>query len=195
MGRTFDFEDPFYPVPPAAVDANPAVAIRDLLYRVARLEQSLGEQRVQAIADMKEILLELVSLSDDITNIVERWGVATKAQEAALIGSVIALGRKIVATLRHHRVEPIDTIGQPLDPETSDVAGTEANEHVPAGVVLREVQVGYKWPQGLLRRARVIVSSGPAPNAQAEETSGVAQAQGSADEAATDKHTSQTNER
>lgn len=174
MGHTFDFEDPFYPIPPAAVDANPAEAIKDLLYRVARLEQSLSEQRVQAIADMKEILLELASLSDDITNIVERWGVTTKAQEAALIGSVIALGRKIVAILRHHRVEPIDTIGQPFDPDTSDTAGTEPNEHVPAGVVLREVQVGYRWPQGLLRRARVIVSSGPTPGTQsAEEQPGI----------------------
>jgi hypothetical protein len=77
MRHTFDFEDSFYPVPPAAVDANPATAIRDLLYRVARLEQSLGEQRVQAAADTKEMLLEFISLSDDITNIAERWGLAT----------------------------------------------------------------------------------------------------------------------
>jgi len=166
MGHTFDFEDSFYPVPPAAVDANPATALRDLLYRVARLEQSLGEQRVQAIADFKETLLEFISLSDDITNIAERWGVATKAQEAALVGSVIALGRKIVAILRHHHAEPINTIGQPLDPDTSDVAGIEANDGVPSGVVLRELQGGYNWPQGLLRRARVVVSSGPAPAAQ-----------------------------
>jgi len=172
MRHTFDFEDSFYPVPPAAVDANPATAIRDLLYRVARLEQSLGEQRVQAAADTKEMLLEFISLSDDIANIAERWGVATKAQEAALIGSVIALGRKIVAIMKHHQVEPLDTIGQPLDADTSDVAGSEASEGVPTGVVLRELQVGYTWPQGLLRRAKVVVSSGSPPPAQgAENTS------------------------
>lgn len=168
MGHTFDFEDPFYPVPPAAVDANPAATIRDLLYRVSRLEQSLAEQRLQALADLKEMLLEFISLSDDITSMVERWGVATKAQEAALIGSVIALGRKIVSILRHHLVYPINTIGQPLDPNTSDVVGTEPNDNVPAGIVLREVQIGYNWPQGLLRRAKVIVSSGPSAAVQSD---------------------------
>ena len=192
MGHTFDCEDSFYPVPPAAVDANPATALRDLLYRVARLEQSLGEQRVQAVADFKEMLIEFISLSDDITNIAERWGVATKAQEAALIGSVIALGRKIVAILRHHHVEPINTIGQPLDPDTSDVAGIEANDGVLSGVVLREMQVGYNWPQGLLRRARVVVSSGPAPVAQGagEASAGAPQAAGRPNAAASTKSAS-----
>jgi hypothetical protein len=166
MGQRFSFEDPFYAVPAAAVDANPVTAIRDLLYRVARLEQSLGEQRVQAVADSREMLLEIISLSDDITNIAERWGIATKAQEAALIGSVIALGRKVIAILRHHQVEPVSTIGQPLDAETSDVVGSESSEGAAARVVLRELQVGYRWPQGLLRRAKVVVSSGPVPTGQ-----------------------------
>ena len=117
---------------------------------------------------------------------------ATKAQEAALIGSVIALGRKIVAILRHHHVVPINTIGQPLDPDTSDIAGAEANDGVSSGVVLRELQVGYNWPQGLLRRARVVVSSGPAPAVQGagEASAGAPQAAGRPNAAASTKSAS-----
>jgi len=74
--------------------------------------------------------------------------------------------------LKHHQVEPLNTIGQPLDADTCDVAGSEASEGVPAGVVLRELQIGYTWPQGLLRRAKVVVSSGSPSSAQgAENTS------------------------
>jgi len=161
MTEAFRFDDPFYPVPAAAVDADPAAAIRELSYRVARLEHSLEEERGQAIIDLGEVLLQVASLSDDITHIIERWGVATTAQEAALVRSVVAMGKKLVAILDHHQVKAIETIGQPVDPEISDVAGNEPSTTVPVDVVLREVQIGYTWRHGLLRRPKVVVSAGP----------------------------------
>ncbi len=159
MTDPFRFDDPFYPVPPAAVDADPAATIRELFYRVARLEQGLEESHVQAGADLGEVLLDLVSLSDDIRRIVERWGIATNAQEAALVRSVVALGRKLNAILDHHEVRPVNTIGQPLDPKTSDVVEVEARDNIAPHMVLREVQAGYVWRHGLLRRAKVVVSA------------------------------------
>ena len=159
MGDKFPFDDEFYPVPPAAVDADPAAAMEDLFDRVAKLEQSLDEQREQALADLRSILLGLLSLYDQITTVIERWGIATKAQEANLIRGVVGVGKGLLAILDHYQVKPIETIGKPLDPETSDVVGTEEKENMPPGIVLREVQTGYTWPHGLLRRAKVIVSA------------------------------------
>lgn len=163
MSELFRFDEPYFPVPPEAADADPAATIKDLLYRVAKLEQTLEEQRAQAIADAGELLLEIAALSDDINSIVERWGIASNAQEIALVRSVVALGRKLLAILKHHQVQAINTIGAPLDPETSDVAASEPREGVAPGVVLRETRIGYIWPHGLLRRAQVVVASDAPP--------------------------------
>lgn len=166
MSDKFTFDEEFYPVPPSAVDADPAATIRELLYRVARLEQTLGEEHLQAVADMREVLLELVSLSDDVSNSLERWGVTTNAKEAAIVRTIVALGRKILAILDHHQVEAIEAVGQPLNPKTSDVVDTEIRGRLPESAVLREVEVGYAWPHGLLRRAQVVVSTRPEPEVE-----------------------------
>jgi hypothetical protein len=161
MSDQFRFDDAFYPVPPAAVDADPAGKIRELLYRVSKLEHAVEEERLQAIADARERYLEIISLQDDITTVVERWGITTKAQEAAIAGAVVALAKKLTTILRRHQVEPIDIVGETLSAETSDVVGSELHDDMPANMVLRDVQVGYTWPHGLLRRAKVIVSAKP----------------------------------
>jgi molecular chaperone GrpE (heat shock protein) len=160
MSDPFEFDDEFYPVPASAIDADPAEAMRELLYRVSRLEQELEETRVQALADTKAFLMELLSLSDDIATIVDRWGVTTKANEAVIIRSVVALGRKLRQVLDYHGIASVHVVGKSLDPETSDVVAIEEREHVPHSIVLRERRVGYTWPYGVLRRAEVVVSTG-----------------------------------
>lgn len=158
MEQTFRFDDEFHPVPPTAIDADPAATIRELFYRVGKLERSLEEQRTQSIIDWQETILALLSASDDITNTVNRWGVTTNGQEAVVIRNMVGVGRKLLAILNRHQVNPIEAIGKPLDAETSDVVGREVRDKVPPNTVLREEQTGYTWPQGLLRRARVVVS-------------------------------------
>jgi molecular chaperone GrpE (heat shock protein) len=155
----FQFDEEFQPVEPSVVDADPVATMRDLYYRVGKLEQSLDEQRVQAIADQRDLLLGMVNTADEIARIVERWGVTTKAQEAEMIRGVVGMGRELLAILKRHHVEAIDTLGRPLSPETSDVVETEARPGLPVNTVLREEQIGYRWPHGILRRAQVVVSS------------------------------------
>jgi molecular chaperone GrpE (heat shock protein) len=108
---------------------------------------------------MREYLLQVVSLSDDVTRIVERWGVTTNAREAAIMQSVVDLGKKLLAILGHYGVKAIDTLGKPADPQTSEVVGAEARAKVRPETVLREVRIGYGWRHGLLRKARVVVSA------------------------------------
>jgi hypothetical protein len=158
----FAFDDQFFEVPPAAIDADPAETIRGLFDRVNRLEHSLAEERTQAVADMRETLLILLNISDEITNMVERWGVSTSAQQAAIVRNLVEIGRELLDLLKMHRVQPITTLGEPVDPETSDIVGTEERPGTPPNTVVREVQVGYVWPHGLLRRAKVIASEQPA---------------------------------
>jgi len=153
------FDEEFQPINPSVVDANPANTMRELYYRVGKLEQGLEEQRLQAAADQRDLLLGILTLSDRVNGILDRWGVTTKAQDAAMIRGVIDMGKELLAILRRHQVEAIDTMGQPYDPETSDIVETEAHPDMSPNTVLREEQIGYRWPHGILRRAQVIVST------------------------------------
>mgnify|MGYP005851007569 CR=1 FL=1 len=161
MGERFQIDDAYIPIPAAAADADPAATMRELFLRVAKLEQALEEQRLQAVANMREVLSALLSLTDDVASIVERWGVATNAQEVALVRSVVGLGRALHALLERQQVKAIETLGKPFDPATSRVVGSEPRSDVAEETVLREVKVGYRWPHGLLRHAEVIVSVRP----------------------------------
>lgn len=169
MSDKFSFDEELIPVPPSAMDADPAAAMKDLLYRVSKLEQTLDEERLQAVADTRELLLQLVALSDDVTRVVERWGVTTNAKEAAIMQSVVAFGKKILAVLDHYGLKPIDTLGKPLNAQTCDVVGSEMRERLKPDMVLRETQIGYTWRHGLLRKARVIVSRGGASDLDADQ--------------------------
>lgn len=161
MSHTFRFDDPFYPLPSAAMDADPVAAMRELFYRVARLEQSLQEQRVHYESDLADALLTHIALVDDLARAVERIGVPTNAQHAVIARNVAALGQKVMAVLRHHQVTAIETLGKRLDVTHSDVIGEEERPDLPEGTVVREEQVGYLWRYGVLRRARVVVSVRP----------------------------------
>lgn len=153
------FDEPFYYVPQGALEVDPVQTMRELLRRVATLEKELREAKEQASSEMRQVMLDLVSLYDVLTAIVERRGVVTNAQGAEMVRAIIGLGRQILVILKRQGVEPIATIGQPYDAGTSDIAGTEIREDLRPGTVLREVLVGYRWQGEILRKAQVIVSA------------------------------------
>jgi len=159
MSDRLRIDEEFVPLPPSAVDADPAATMRELFFRISRLEHGMEEQRVQAATDLGEVLVEVASLTDDIHNIVERWGVSRNAQEAALIRAVVALGRKVNEILAYHKVQPLEVVGKVADTEKCEIVGSEPRATLTPGTVLREERTGYAWPAGLLRRARVVVSA------------------------------------
>ncbi len=155
------FDDPFIPVPSAALEADATAAVGTLLGRVTSLERDLVVERARAQEALQGALLDLITLADEVTTIIEKRGVVTNAGDAVMIRAMIALGRQIIAMLRRHGVEQISTIGKPLDPATSDLATQELRDNLRPGTVLREAQIGYAWKHGVLRRAQVVVSTRP----------------------------------
>lgn len=171
MGERFRLDDSaFEPVPPGATDADPVAGVRDLYYRVGSLERTLEEERARAASDLEAVLLDLLAISDQVSEIVERWGVTTSGHEAMIVGAVVALGKGVLSVLSRHQVTPIETLGRPCQPDTSDAVGTEERLGLPPSTVLREVQLGYEWPHGLLRRAKVVISRRPRDSDRAEAT-------------------------
>ncbi|MHB9033382.1 MAG: nucleotide exchange factor GrpE [Anaerolineae bacterium] len=161
MSDRFDFNESYVDVPPAAVDADPAKTIRELMFRVSKLEHALADQQAEASGETAEVMRDLVALEDDLNQIVQRWGIATNAQEAALVRAVVGLGRKLQQILAKQEVKPIAVVGQPLNPQTSDIAASEISTSMQPNTVLREMEPGYTWRGGLLRKARVVISTRP----------------------------------
>lgn len=152
-------------VPLEVVEADPIAAMRALYQRVARLERTLAEQEAdvaqaqqKAIETQREVLLAVIAMHDHLAETVEHFGVTTNAREAGLVRRLFEFARLLRDILASYEVVPLQVVGQPFDEAVAEQVGTEYQSAVSEGVVLREVQVGYRWPHGVLRRAQVIVN-------------------------------------
>jgi molecular chaperone GrpE len=166
MTERFDLNQSPEPVPPAAVEADPVQAMRSLYARIARLERALEreqerreQERQETGRTIQETLCAVLEVYDYMTETVERFGVTTNAQESALVRRSLDLASLIRESFARQGIEPIETLGKPMDESATVVEDVEVNTSVPAGTVLREVQVGYRWPLGVIRPARVIVAA------------------------------------
>ena len=79
--------------------------------------------------------------------------------EALLAG--VELTRKGLHTmLERFEVKPLESVGQPFNPDEMDALTMEASEEIPANHVVTEFAKGYTFKDRVLRHAQVVVSSG-----------------------------------
>ena len=112
----------------------------------------------------ENILRELLTTIDNLDRALEQGGVKggdpMQKLEGLLAG--VDLTRKgLEAMLERFDVAPLDTVGQPFNPDEMDALTMEASDEVPANHVLREFARGYTFKDRILRHAQVVVSSGP----------------------------------
>jgi molecular chaperone GrpE len=78
----------------------------------------------------------------------------------ALLEGIELTLKSLRSTLEKFEVKPIESIGEPFDPNIQEALTMEASDTVPANHVISEFQKGYHYKDRLLRAARVIVSAG-----------------------------------
>ena len=104
----------------------------------------------------ENILKELLPGIDNIERAMEN-GRETGNIESLLEG--VELTRDgLVATLEKFGVKPIESVGQPFDPNIHEALAMEETDAMEPNMVLREFQKGYFYKDRLLRPAKVIVS-------------------------------------
>ena len=168
--QPIQFDESYYPLPAAAQDADPAAEMRDLLFRLGKAESSLQEAEQQRLADVQEVLIELIEISDRVMDTVEEADLPATAKETSLVNGLIGFGKALRELLDRHQVEAVVTIGLPLDVNVAEAVGYERYAQVPPGTVLREQRIGYRWPTGILRRAQVVVAGSAPAVAASDET-------------------------
>jgi len=62
-------------------------------------------------------------------------------------------------SMKEHRIERIETLGQPFDGQTMNAIGTLETEQHPPGHVAEQLSAGYRWRGDLLRFADVRVAA------------------------------------
>ncbi|MBI4581030.1 MAG: nucleotide exchange factor GrpE [Planctomycetes bacterium] len=102
--------------------------------------------------------------------------VMTAAQEhpentAVLVDGVKLTSEDFRKVLRDYNVSVIEAEGQPFDPALHEAMMQQPSDQYPVPTVLKVVREGYRLHDRLIRPARVIVSTPPAPTGAEEEKS------------------------
>jgi molecular chaperone GrpE len=102
-----------------------------------------------------ELMLKLLPTLDDM----ERALTAIPPRQAKLgwVEGVRLIERKLRATLEAEGLEPIEALGEPFDPHFHEAVMAGKGEE---GVVVEEIQKGYKLHDRILRPSKVVVGSG-----------------------------------
>ena len=111
----------------------------------------------------ESIFRELLPVVDNLERAVDQGvvdGADSEQNLAALLEGVQLTLKSLVGTLEKFEVKPIDSVGEPFDPNVQEALTMEASDSVPANHVVSEFEKGYHYKDRLLRAARVIVSSG-----------------------------------
>jgi molecular chaperone GrpE len=157
---------------------TPEFSPEALQARVAELEQAYEEQRnlyLRTLADFQNYRrrqheeierqrgLLLGSLMQDLLPILDNFERALQAAEATrelepLIEGVRMTERQIKAVLERYDIHPIIAIGQPFDPNLHEAIQRVETADYEDGIVIDEVERGYRMGERVLRPSRVIVA-------------------------------------
>lgn len=124
--------------------------------RARRLLADRDEAVKYAVSDLARSLLTVV---DDLERTLE----AAEAHDdsASLSEGVRIVYDYVLKVLSDYHIERVEAVGQPFDPQVHEALTQQPSADHPAGIVLQEVQKGYRLHDRVLRPARVIVSAEP----------------------------------
>ena len=145
---------------------------------VEELRRSLGEQQdryLRLLAEFENVrrrmareherarhegrrdaLLALLPALDTL----ER-ALAAGSTDTPFYEGVVATHRLFLDALRELGVEPVQSEGQPFDPNQHEAVATVTADDVDPGTVTREVRRGWRFGHELLRPAQVVVAARP----------------------------------
>lgn len=174
--------------PPAAPDAAPAAnppapGPEELLLAAKKEAAASHDRYTRAVADLENFRKRTVrekdelrqfatsGLMDDVIPILDNLslGLAAAQQQTdvkAIVAGVTLVLEQFKTTLARHGLKEVKPDGQRFDPHLHECISHQPSAEVAEEHVIRVVRPGYTLNGRLLRPASVLVSSGPAKEAQ-----------------------------
>lgn len=153
-------EDTDVPAQPAADLARSIDEERESLRRALR-ELEASEARVRRHAERvydesrAKLVLELLPVLDNLDRTIEA---AVRSSDRALVEGVRMVRAQLEAVLVRYGAERIDAAGQRFDPAIHEaISAQPVADPRMAGLVLQQLQPGYRYGDRLLRAAKVLV--------------------------------------
>lgn len=119
-----------------------------------RMDRDRSEARRNATIDIVSRLLPVI---DDYERAME-----TVPEEIASnnwFEGVALVHRKLKSILDSVEIEPIEALGQPFDPNVHEAVLQEESDEYESGIVIKELQSGYRLKDRVIRPAMVIVAA------------------------------------
>ncbi len=149
--------------------------------RLQAMERELEEQRnlyLRTLADFQNYrrrqqdemergrLRLLEALMEELLPILDNFERALQAAEATrelepLLEGVRLTERQIKALLARYDIHPIEAVGQPFDPNLHEAIQRIETDEYEDGIIIDEVERGYRIGERVLRPSRVIVARRP----------------------------------
>lgn len=133
--------------------------------------QNFRKRSVRDIADARSYTI--ASTLVPFLSVVDYLGMAQSAMEQSDNLEALKQGMNMIIgefdkALDELGVKRMKTTGEKFDPALHDAVGYEKSENIPEGQIIREWSGGFMLGEKLLRPARVLVSSGSAPEENAD---------------------------
>ncbi len=127
----------------------------------ANFQKRVPKQIADTIAYEKERLIR--TLLPVLDNFEHTLQIACSAENVdALVKGVRIIYDQLLDVLKSHNVEQVNALGEEFDPVVHEAITHQANPEKKEGVVLEELQKGYRLNGRVIRPSRVVINKLPA---------------------------------
>ena len=134
--------------------ANWQRAQADLINYKRRSEQE--KEEIGKFAN-SALILSILPALDDLERALA--SIPPKLAKLSWVDGVMLIGRKLQASLEAQGLSPIEAVGEPFDPHLHEAIRQDKGKD---GIVIEEVQKGYKFHDRVIRPSKVVVGNGEA---------------------------------
>lgn len=120
-------------------------------------KRTAAERESEKVRASEKLVKDLIPVIDDLERAIEH--AKQTGEGGSLTEGVEAITTKFLQILAKSKVEQIEAVGEPFDPNKHQAVGTQPDDSVPEETVLTVYQKGYQMGDRVLRPAMVVTST------------------------------------
>lgn len=143
-----------------------AKKLQDRMLRIAADFDNFKKRARRDVKEAKEqsenkLVVEFLPILDNLERAIKHGAESCDDDsEGSLLSGVQMVHKQFIGLFGRYDIEPIESIGQPFDPEFHEALQQMPSKY-PKNHVAEEFQKGYRRGDRLVRAAMVVVSTGP----------------------------------